>query len=73
MKEKSFLFLYSMPSKTSIILKKLAEFYEEEVTNVAENLSATIEPIMIVLIGLAVGVFAVSIIGPMYSSLGSIH
>ena len=58
--------------KTSVILKKLAEFYEEEVTNIAENLSAIIEPVMIVLIGGAVGVFAVSIIGPLYSVLGTI-
>ena len=58
--------------KTSLILKKLAEFYEEEVTNIAENLSAVIEPVMIVLIGAVVGVFAVSIIGPLYSVLGNI-
>ena len=58
--------------KTSIILKKLAEFYEEEVTNVAENLSAIIEPAMIVVIGILVGIFAVSIIGPLYSVLGNI-
>lgn len=58
--------------RTSLILKKLAEFYEEEVSDVAENLSTIIEPIMIVAIGLIVGIFAVSIIGPMYSSLSSI-
>lgn len=58
--------------KTSVILKKLAEFYEEEVTNVAENLSAIIEPVMIIIIGLVVGVFAISIIGPLYSVLGTI-
>ena len=59
--------------KTSLILKKLAEFYEEEVTNVAENLSAIIEPVLIVIIGAVVGVFAVSIIGPLYSVLGTIQ
>ncbi|MCX6718582.1 MAG: type II secretion system F family protein [Candidatus Staskawiczbacteria bacterium] len=58
--------------KTSLILKKLAEFYEEEVSNAAENLSVIIEPVLIVFIGATVGVFAVSIIGPLYSSLGSI-
>jgi len=58
--------------KTSVILKKLAEFYEEEVTDVAENLSAIIEPVMIVVIGILVGVFAVSIIGPLYSVLGNV-
>lgn len=58
--------------KTSMILKKLAEFYEEEVSDIAENLSTIIEPILIIIIGLVVGIFAISIIGPMYSSLSSI-
>lgn len=58
--------------KTSLILQKLAEFYEEEVSNAAENLSAIIEPVLIVILGLVVGVFAVSIIGPLYSVLGTI-
>jgi len=58
--------------KTSLILKKLAEFYEEEVSNAAENLSVIIEPLLIVVIGAGVGVFAVSIMGPLYSVLGSI-
>lgn len=58
--------------KTSLILKKLAEFYEEEVTRAAENLSVIIEPLLIVVIGIGVGIFAVSIMGPLYSVLGSI-
>jgi type IV pilus assembly protein PilC len=58
--------------KTSLILKKLAEFYEEEVSNAAENLSVIIEPVLIVIIGVVVGIFAVSIMGPLYSVLGNI-
>jgi type IV pilus assembly protein PilC len=58
--------------KTAMILKKLAEFYEEEVTNAADNLSVIIEPVLILIIGSVVGIFAVSIMGPMYSVLGSI-
>jgi type IV pilus assembly protein PilC len=58
--------------KTSLILKKLAEFYEEEVSNAAENLSVIIEPLLIVVIGAVVGIFAISIMGPMYSVLGTI-
>lgn len=58
--------------KTSTILKKLAEFYEQEVVEAAEKLSAAIEPVLIVVLGAAVGVFAFSIIQPMYSVLGSI-
>lgn len=58
--------------KTSVILKKLAEFYEEEVADIAENLAVIIEPVMIVIIGIMVGVFAVSIMGPLYGVLGTI-
>ena len=59
--------------KTSSILKTLAEFYEKEVVDAAEKLSAAIEPVLIVVLGVAVGIFAFSIIGPMYSVLGSIE
>jgi type IV pilus assembly protein PilC len=58
--------------KTSTILVKLAEFYENEVADITERLSTAIEPVLIVLMGAAVGVFAVSVIAPMYSMLGSI-
>jgi type II secretory pathway component PulF len=59
--------------KTSTILKELANFYEEETIAATEKLSAAIEPILIVVLGLSVGFFAISIIEPMYSSLGAIH
>jgi type IV pilus assembly protein PilC len=58
--------------KTSTILKKLADFYEQEVITAAENLSVAIEPVLILILGLTVGLFAVSIIGPMYSAMQSI-
>lgn len=49
------------------ILENLAIFYEEEVTDVMNNLSSIIEPILILLLGLGVGAIAVSVIMPMYS------
>jgi type IV pilus assembly protein PilC len=58
--------------KTSTILKKLAEFYEQEVINATEKISTAIEPVLIVGLGIAVGIFAFSIIEPMYSVLSSI-
>ncbi len=58
--------------KTEEVLAKLAEFYEEEVSQITKNLSSIIEPILMLLIGSAVGVFAVSIIKPMYSIMENI-
>ena len=58
--------------KTSTILKKLAEFYEQEVITAAENFSVAIEPVLILILGAAVGFFAISVIGPMYSAMQSI-
>ncbi len=58
--------------RTSPILLRLADFYEEEVSNATKNLSAVIEPILILIIGAVIGFFAVSMIQPMYSMLGAI-
>lgn len=55
--------------KTSEILKKLADFYEQEAVIAIEKLTVIIEPILIIFLGLGVGFFALSIIQPMYSSL----
>lgn len=58
--------------KTSVVLKTLAEFYEEEVISATAKLSAIIEPALIIFLGLVVSFFAFSIIEPMYSSLSAI-
>jgi len=55
--------------ETSNILEKLADFFEEEVTNATKNLSAVIEPVLMLIIGAAVGFFAISMIQPIYSML----
>ena len=55
--------------QTSEILSKLANFLEEEVTNTTQNLSSIIEPILLLLIGGVIAVFAVSMIKPIYSMM----
>jgi type IV pilus assembly protein PilC len=58
--------------ETADILKKLADFFEEEVATATKNMSSIVEPILMLLIGAAVGFFAVSMLQPMYSVMGSI-
>jgi len=56
----------------SSILKTLAEFYEEEIDKITKNLSSIIEPVIMIVVGAAVGFFAVSMIQPMYSMMGGL-
>lgn len=56
--------------QTSKILTTVADFFEEEVTNLTKNLSSIIEPVLMLFIGTAIGFFAVSMIQPIYSIIG---
>lgn len=53
--------------KIGDMLLSAALFYEEEIDQKTKDLSSIIEPFLMVFIGLAVGFFAISIIGPIYS------
>jgi type IV pilus assembly protein PilC len=58
--------------ETSSILEKLADFSEAEVEKLTKNLASAIEPVIMIIIGIGVGFFAVSMIQPMYSMLGGL-
>ncbi|HOU46096.1 MAG TPA: type II secretion system F family protein [Candidatus Pacearchaeota archaeon] len=59
--------------ETSDILKKLADFYQEEVVRSAENISTVIEPVLMLIVGGAVAFFAVAMFSPIYSMFGAIQ
>jgi type IV pilus assembly protein PilC len=54
------------------ILTTLAKFYNREVTNAVDTLVGLIEPIMIVLLGLGVGLLLTAVLLPIYNLAGSI-
>src|SRR3989344_2204798 len=58
--------------KLSDMLLEIALFYESEIENKTKNISTIIEPILMIVIGAGVGFFAISMISPLYSILGSI-
>lgn len=53
--------------KVADMLGQLAEYYETDVEEGTKDLSTIIEPVLMLVIGGAVGVFAVSMISPIYS------
>ncbi|GMQ95244.1 MAG: type II secretion system F family protein [Patescibacteria group bacterium] len=54
------------------ILKKIAAFYRREVNTAVETLISLIEPTMIVLLGLGVGVVLAAVLLPIYNLAGGI-
>jgi len=55
----------------SEIMGTLAVFYRREVNNAVDTLIGLIEPVMIVLLGLGVGVLLASVLMPIYSMTGN--
>jgi len=57
--------------KLDVVLEKLADFYSREVDNLITNLVSLIEPLIMVILGVAVGLMVAAIIMPMYNLASS--
>ncbi len=58
--------------RISEILDDVSRFYNAEVDQITRNLSAIIEPILIVILGLGVGVLVMSVLLPIYNIAGQL-
>lgn len=58
--------------KLGEMLKEAALFYEAEVEQKTKNLSAVVEPVLMVAVGIAAGFFAYAMILPMYTLMNNV-
>lgn len=58
--------------ETSAILARLADFFEEAVSEATKNITSVIEPLMMLVIGGAIGFFAISIMQPIQDIMSGI-
>ncbi len=58
--------------KVADMLGQVAEYYENDVSERTKDLSTIIEPLLMLVIGGFVGIFAIAMIAPIYSLSGSI-
>lgn len=56
----------------SDMLHKIAIFYEEEVDNATADMSKLVEPLLMVVIAIFVGIFAIGMITPMYKLMDGV-
>lgn len=58
--------------KLDIILARITDFYGREINNIIANLMTLMEPIIMVIMGVAVGIMVAAIILPMYNMASSV-
>lgn len=58
--------------QVDLVLQHVARFYEGEANEITKNLSSLIEPVLMIIIGVAVGFLAFSVIMPIYNLAGQL-
>jgi type IV pilus assembly protein PilC len=53
--------------KMDVILDRITNFYSREISNMVANLMTLMEPIIMVVMGVAVGIMVAAVILPMYN------
>jgi len=56
--------------KLDVVLSKITDFYSREISNILANLVSLMEPSIMVVMGVAVGVMVAAVIMPMYNLAG---
>ena len=59
--------------KMTDMMDNVATYYENEVDQKTKDLSTIIEPVLMVFIGIAVGIFAIAMMLPTYSLVDAIQ
>jgi type II secretory pathway component PulF len=55
------------------MLAQTADYYEREVDNLLHNFSSIIEPVLLLMIGVAVAIMVIAVVAPIYSLVGGIQ
>jgi len=59
--------------KLDSILEQLSEYYAHDLSDKLSNFASIIEPVLMVLIGIAIGAMVISLIGPIYGIIGQLQ
>jgi type IV pilus assembly protein PilC len=53
-------------------LMEIVNFYQKDITRAIETFTALLEPILIIFLGVIVALLAISVLQPLYESLGTL-
>lgn len=56
-----------------VVLEEIADFYEQEMEHTLKGITAVLEPVLMLVIGIAVGALVIAVIAPIYSVIGSLQ